>query len=290
MIDPGVSLSPWRFGLRPHKKELAASKIVRERILACASKADLIVISHYHFDHCTPGIKRRFEWTNEARATQLYGGKLIYAKSTEAFINPSQKRRAYHLWKRGDCQIAPADGARFKNVSFSHPLFHGEENSPRGWVIATLIEEGAERFVHASDIQCLHTKSVEYVLSLCPTILLISGPPLYLDELDPKLAQMGRENLQTLVREAPMVILDHHILRSQEALRLMDELRQEAEKVGHKVLCAAEYMGRPPLLLEAQRKELHAKDPVDALWYQRLYNEDKRVMAEVEALAAELAC
>ena len=288
LIDPGVSLAPWRFGMRPHKRELAASKAAREKILARAAQSDILVVSHYHFDHCTPAVKRRFEWSDEQRAAQLYQGKLIYAKSAEASINPSQRRRAYHLWKRSDCRLVPADGAQWKNVTFSPPLPHGEQNSPRGWVIATMIEEGDERFVHASDIQCLYEPAIESVLALRPTILLVSGPPLYLAELDPKLAEAGIENMRTLVREVPTVILDHHILRTEEGLEQLEQLRTQAAKVQHRLVCAAEFMGRSPLLLEAHRRELHEKEPEDALWYQRLWNGDKRMIAEVEALAQEM--
>ena len=288
LIDPGVSLAPWRYGMRPHKRELAASKRTREKILARAAQSDLLVISHYHFDHCTPAVSRRLEWSDEGRAAQLYRGKLIYAKSAESSINPSQRRRAYHLWKRPDCRLVAADGARWKNVTFSAPLPHGEGNSPRGWVIATLIEEGDERFVHASDIQCLYEPAIEAVLALRPTILLVSGPPLYLEELDPALAQAGIKNLQTLVRECPLVIADHHLLRSEEGLKQIERLHQEAAKVQHRVLCAAEFAGRAPLLLEAQRRELHEKEPEDVLWYQRLWNGDRRMVAQIEALAVEM--
>jgi hypothetical protein len=288
VIDPGVSLAPWRFGLRPHKRELAASKAAREKILARAAQAEILVISHYHFDHCTPAVKRRFEWSDEERATQLYRGKLIYAKSAESNINPSQRRRAYHLWKRTDCCLLPADGAHYKNVSFSPPLFHGEENSPRGWVIATLIVEGEDRFVHASDIQCLHEPAVESILALKPTILFLSGPPLYLAELDPRLAEIGMKNVQTLARELPLVILDHHILRDEAGLARLEEARQVAAKAQHQLVSAAEFAGRSPLLLEARRRELHQREPEDVLWYQRLWNGDKRMIAEIEAIAAGL--
>ncbi len=288
LIDPGVSLAPWRFGLRPHKRELAASKAARDKILARAAQSDLLVISHYHFDHCTPAVKRRFEWSDEERATRLYAGKLIYAKSAESRINPSQRRRAYHLWKRTDCQLLPADGARYKNVAFSAPLCHGEENSARGWVIATLVEEGDERFVHASDIQCLSESSVEAVLALRPTVLLVSGPPLYLAELDPRLADASVKNLQTLIREVPLVILDHHILRAEDALARLREWRDLARQSRHDLLCAAEFMGRAPLLLEAQRHRLHEDEPVDMFWYQKVSNRDKKILAEIEGIIAEL--
>ena len=46
------------------------------------------------------------------------------------------------------------------------------------------------------------------------------------------------------------LILDHHLLRCEEGLPCLDRLSSEA---GHRVICAADFMGRPRRLLEARR-------------------------------------
>jgi len=47
----------------------------------------------------------------------------------------------------------------------------------------TRIEEGKEVFVHASDIQLFDDESVFSILTWQPTIVLASGPPLYLPQI-----------------------------------------------------------------------------------------------------------
>ena len=61
------------------------------------------------------------------------------------------------------------------------------------------------------------------------------------------------------------LILDHHLLRSFEGYRWLKELNGT---VNNRVLCAAEFMGRSPDLLEAQRKNLYEKTPVPPDWHE----------------------
>lgn len=52
LLDAGASLAP-RFGKLPHPLEYKALKAAREKIRRYAQRADLITITHYHFDHYT---------------------------------------------------------------------------------------------------------------------------------------------------------------------------------------------------------------------------------------------
>jgi len=45
---------------------------------------------------------------------------------------------------------------------------------------------------------------------------------------------------------------------------------QAAKHAGNRLLTAAELMGLEPQLLEARRKELHAQEPTEQEWYERL--------------------
>ena len=65
LIDPSVSLSPKRFSLKPLPIELAAAWVSRQLILEFAEMVDIIIQTHYHADHYTLGITRRYEFTNE---------------------------------------------------------------------------------------------------------------------------------------------------------------------------------------------------------------------------------
>lgn len=55
------------------------------------------------------------------------------------------------------------------------------------------------------------------------------------------------------------LILDHHLLRCEEGLAWLDRL---AAATGHRVICAADFMGQPRCLLEAQREQLYEEMPV----------------------------
>ena len=51
LIDPGVSLAPVRFGLPPHPLEIRAMNESWRTIKEYAARSDILVITHYHFDH-----------------------------------------------------------------------------------------------------------------------------------------------------------------------------------------------------------------------------------------------
>ena len=61
------------------------------------------------------------------------------------------------------------------------------------------------------------------------------------------------------------LILDHHLLRCKEGLSWLDRLSSET---GHRVICAADFMGRPHRLLEAWREQLYAEMPVPKGWHE----------------------
>ena len=62
-----------------------------------------------------------------------------------------------------------------------------------GRVMMTRIEDGNEVFVHASDIQLLSDGAVNQILEWAPSILLVSGPPLYRDLSSGEVAEAGEE-------------------------------------------------------------------------------------------------
>ena len=81
LIDPGVAV------MHPGFPAAKAQKIswfeeARSKIKSTAKKADVVVISHYHYDHFTD-----FD-------EEIYAGKLILAKNPNCYINDSQRHRA----------------------------------------------------------------------------------------------------------------------------------------------------------------------------------------------------
>ncbi|MFH0749055.1 MAG: MBL fold metallo-hydrolase [Candidatus Bathyarchaeota archaeon] len=99
LVDPGVSLGP-RFHLLPHPKEYECLLESRKRITQYADKADIVTISHYHYDHCTPTyIDRTWTFSDSETAHRIYGKKIILAKNIRNNINPRQRRRGWILKK-----------------------------------------------------------------------------------------------------------------------------------------------------------------------------------------------
>ena len=62
------------------------------------------------------------------------------------------------------------------------------------------------------------------------------------------------------------MILDHHLLRSREGLQWLRDL---SRVTGRRVLCAADFMGQPRLLLEAERSRLYKEMPVPEQWHEK---------------------
>jgi len=273
LLDPGISLCPNRFGLPPHPREFEAISRLRRNMADVAEKVKIVTLSHYHFDHHTPSYEDWLcNWTSpNETATQIYRGKTVLLKSPKEKINFSQRRRAWMFQKTAGKtaeKLVVADGERFvygeTEVKFSQPVFHGAENSPLGWVLMVTITCKGEKFMHAPDIQgpmCKETLKI--ILEEKPQVLMMGGPPLYLAGFRVKAEEIRKafENMKVIVSELPMVILEHHMLRDAEWREKITEVLEAADKAGHRVLTAAEFLGRKNLLLEAHRKQLYAEFP-----------------------------
>ena len=51
VIDPGVALGAWRYGLPPHPLQIATGRVVRRLISEALEGATDLVFSHFHGDH-----------------------------------------------------------------------------------------------------------------------------------------------------------------------------------------------------------------------------------------------
>lgn len=273
LFDAGVSLCPNRFGLPPHPKEFKAIKAIRSEIAKTAERTEVITLSHYHFDHHTPSYEDWLcNWTNETgTAQQIYQEKTVLLKNPKEKINFSQRRRAWMFQKtagRTTKKLTVADGKVFlfgeTRLRFSQPVFHGAENTPLGWVLMAIVECKGEKFMYAPDIQgpsCQET--LQIILEEKPQVLMIGGPPLYLAGFRVKQREISRaiRNLEVIVSRLPMVILEHHLLRDLEWQKRIKGVFEVAEKVKHKVLTAAKFLGKKERLLEASRRQLYKEYP-----------------------------
>lgn len=81
LIDPGAAEMQPSFPA-PKKLKRRWLEEAKATIMKAAEKAEVIIITHYHYDHFTDFDKK------------LYRGKLILAKNPNQYINDSQRARA----------------------------------------------------------------------------------------------------------------------------------------------------------------------------------------------------
>jgi predicted metallo-beta-lactamase superfamily hydrolase len=271
LLDAGVSLGPYRFGFSPHPKEYEALKKCRQRISEAADQAEVVTISHYHFDHHTPSYTDWFlHWSSEEVARQIYEGKLVFAKSYRDKVNFSQRHRGWVFSKTAGKhaeRLDYVDGKSFDfgdtKIRFSEPVFHGSADSELGWLIMTIIEYENERVLFASDVQGpMHMPTLNIILRYNPGVVIVGGPPTYLTGLvKQEHIQTAIENLEKLVQNVPMVIMEHHLLREENWKTLAKPIFDKASEAGHSVLTAAGSLKKEDSLLEANRKQLFENDP-----------------------------
>jgi len=272
LLDAGVALGPNRFGLPPHPREYAALKERRGLIVEAAEKADVVTISHYHFDHHTPSfIDWANLWSSAEIAARIYKGKTVFAKSFKSKINFSQRRRGWLFRKKGGklaARLEYADGRSFRfgrtSLRFTSPVFHGGENSELGWVLMTIIEYGDEKILFAPDVQGpMSNDTLRIILNESASLAIIGGPPLYLADfrVSQEVIKHALRNLVTLSKHVPIIILDHHLLREKNWRQRLKSVFDASSNAGHKILTAAEYVGKSDNLLEASRNILFETEP-----------------------------
>jgi len=258
LIDPGVALAPIRYGLEPHFLEWQRLDETWEEIKRYAENSDVLIVTHYHYDHHDPNYP------------ELYKDKTVFIKHPTENINKSQKERAtYYLAaiKSLPKKLEIADGKGFQLgktfITFSKAVCHGT-NSRLGYVIEVSIKSNNEKFLHTSDVEGPSLDDqIDFILKEKPNVLFVDGPMSYmlgyrysyrsLEIANTNLVKaLNEKNLQTLV-------LDHHFLRDLNYKLRIKPVYEAAEKLGVKVITAAEFAGRKIEMLEALRKELYAK-------------------------------
>jgi predicted metallo-beta-lactamase superfamily hydrolase len=275
LFDAGVSLCPFRFCLPPHPVEFATIDKLRKRIADGAKKAQVITISHYHFDHHTPSHEDWLvNWTlSDETARQIYSDKIVLMKNSKIDINDSQRQRALMFEKTAGKyarRLEVADGQTFRfgsetQINFSKAVSHGSSNSRLGWVIMATVEYGTERFVFAPDVQGpMVSHTAELIKMQNPQLAMVGGPPFHLrgTKVDEVQLNNAVDNLISIVKVVPTIILDHHLLRDPDWHTHTASIYAAASQFGHKVMTAAEYCGVENQFLEFNRAQLYAKYPV----------------------------
>jgi predicted metallo-beta-lactamase superfamily hydrolase len=261
-IDPGVSFAPRRYGLPPHEIELRRVEEIHDRIVRELEDADIIVITHYHYDH----------YLYKPEDLEVYTGKWLIVKDPKHNINVSQRLRAHRLLVKNGVgekawRVDILDGQQYTiddglRIEGSPPVPHGPEGSKLGYVSMVMVECCGLRFVHASDVQGpMSRKALDIILSWRPDILFISGPPTYFEgvKMPEEHVRRGLDNLKLLAMKLDdaIIIADHHFARDLNYPILLSELFNGCRA---KVISAAEFMGVKFEPLEALRKKLWGKD------------------------------
>ncbi len=274
LLDAGISLCPYRFSLPPHLIEFKTICKLRKRIAEAADKAEVITISHYHFDHHTPSYEDWLvNWTEaHETARQIYQDKTVLIKNPREKINASQRKRAWLFQKTGGKHaktLETADGKTFMFgketiLRFSEAVPHGPDDSMLGWVVMALVEYHDERFLFAPDVQgpmSMHT--LELIKAAKPQVIMVGGPPFYLGgfKVDEAHLRMGLKNLTAVVESVPVTVLEHHALRDESWQQKTRQVYHAASESGHKVMSAAEFTGQENNFLESKRKMLYFENP-----------------------------
>jgi predicted metallo-beta-lactamase superfamily hydrolase len=273
LLDAGISLCPWRFNLPPHPLEFQTIRTLREKIAQAAEKAQVVIVSHYHYDHHTPSFEDWVvNWTAQTEtARQIYQDKILLIKNPKENINASQRERAGMFLKTGAKyakSVQEADSKSFAygntQLHFSEAVSHGEDNSMLGYVIMVTIQYGEERFMFAPDVQGpMSNHTWRLILDSKPSMLMLGGPPFYLSGFRVKEAalQNATNNLKAIVDTVPLTILEHHTLRDEFWKQKIAPVKFQAKQAGHELLTAAEFAGQENCFLESNRKKMYKDFP-----------------------------
>ena len=244
-VDPGIASETGSFPLTVAEK-IQLRKLYEERIRKACSDSDLIILTHYHYDHHIPD-------------KSLYEGKNVLLKDPYNFINRSQKVRAQNLLEGLDAKISIADGRTFRinstRISFSKPVWHGTEGTGLGYVIMVRIEHKGETLLYTSDVDGpVLKKTAELIIESKPDILILDGPPTYILGYIMSYYNLARSILNIIrilkETETTLLILDHHIVRDYRYRDLMVEAYEKADSMGRHLYTVAELLGRKPMVLE----------------------------------------
>jgi len=288
LIDPGVALGP-RKPISPHPREYVARNENRAKILNAASKSDVLFVSHYHHDHYTPNyVEMIWLGSTPEIAESIYNDKIILAKDARNSINFSQRRRGWIFEKSVEKNAKSFTAVDNKTVEygntklkFSIPVYHGEQDSGLGWVLMLSITSNDEKVVYAPDVQGpMSTETVRTILEEKPDLLILGGPPLYLQgfKVSEDLISLGLKNIARLTAKIPVTVVDHHLLRSSDWKSHLEKAFSAAERSGNRLVTAAEFTGAENTLLESIRQKLYDEDPPSKEFskWMRLPREERR--------------
>ncbi|MBW1676939.1 MAG: hypothetical protein JRJ79_10115 [Deltaproteobacteria bacterium] len=261
LIDPGIALGYTRHKLLPHPLQVAVDERIQNKIVGAWYEATDIVISHFHGDHTPLADANPFQLPIQ-RIARLNPHAKIWAKLSR--LSPIEGKRLDSISSLLPNSVLSAPEKTHGVLQFSKPVPHGRDLNNLETVVMTRIGEDCV-FVHASDIQLLNDEAISQIISWEPDIALVSGPPLYLSKLSNDQIKKAWHNAVKLSQKVATLILDHHLLRSRTGETWLQDLSSETQK---EIMCGADFMEKPRMLLEVRRKELYKQMPVSEGWHE----------------------
>ncbi len=255
LIDPSVRLGRYRYDLPPHEIEEDRRRSLWRGIRDAAKKADILTVSHYHFDHHNPD------------APSIYKGKRAFLKDGKFHINRSQRERAtafVKALKKYPKEVQVSDGNALDiggtEIVFSPAVPHGFTDE-LGYVVMVRVAHGGETFVHTSDVQGPPLKEqLSFLLDSDPTVLYVDGPMTHMpDHYPEEMTKRSIANLTRILRTTGIrtLILDHHALRDRDWRQKMAPVFAAGKAHDVRVVTAAEFLGKAVDQLEANRDTLY---------------------------------
>ncbi len=248
VIDPGIAAETKTFPLSKTTKLMLVQKY-KQAIIKTVNKADIVVISHYHYDHFLPSL--------------TYKNKIMFIKHPEKNINNSQQIRANKLLKSiKPKQLYFADKQKFEFndfcIEFSKALWHGQRKTKLGYVIMTTIRVFGKNetcVIHSSDIDGpVVEEYADMIISKKPNIIFLDGAPTYLlgYMFSYKNLDKAINNTIKIIKKCDAkIILDHHLVRDKKYKQRYAKVYEIAERLNKKVTTAAEDLGMPAAVLKA---------------------------------------
>ncbi len=269
LLDPSAALA-MREGREPHPREYHRLMKTLEQILVEARRADVLSVSHYHYDHVRPGFTNlRYNLSSRDELQRMFQDKIVFAKDNRENVNPSQRRRGFFFEKDVSGvaeEIRWADGQSYSfgetTVSHSHPLPHGPIDTDLGYVIATTIEHAGSRILFAPDVQGpVVSDTLSFIISGSPDAVIVGGPPVYLKRFKDTHRHAALTSLMELAVRIPVLIVDHHLMRSKDWKEWLAPVTNAASKARNRVSTMAEIAELETHCMESIRENLYSMYP-----------------------------
>jgi len=269
LLDPSAALAK-RYNLEPHPDEYMALQSSLEKIRVAMELADIVSISHYHYDHVRPGFTNYlYNLSTQNERKESMTGKVVFAKDNRENINSSQRRRAFFFQKDIKSVIKDiqwVDGRQFEfgdtTITYSRPLPHGAVGSALGYVLATTVEYLGTRILFAPDVQGpIARETLSYILTQEPSVAIVGGPPIYLSNIGKGELESALYCLSNLAATIEVLVVDHHVMRDLKWAEWMHPVLGVAEESGNQTITMARLSGQDDRCLEAQRVKLYKDAP-----------------------------